>query len=363
MDKITSHHSGWRRHSTGQSRRFAGKRRWVIGAIIGVVGVTLGAVVGGYWWYSVQLTPLHKDDTSKVVVIIASGMTPEDIGAKLQEDNIIRSKTAFVLYARFAGVQDTLQAGSYRLSASQSVSDIVTHLQKGITDTFSITLLPGATLAANRTALIDAGYDAKEVDTALQDSYSSPLFAGKPASADLEGYIYGETYSFATNTSVHDILEYIFSYYYSIVQENDLITKYNAHGLNLYQGITLASIVQREASAQGNDMAQIAQVFYSRLSIDMPLGSDVTYQYIADKTGVARDPNLDSPYNTRRYAGLPPGPIAVPGEKALKAVASPADGDYLYFLSGDDGITYFARTLDDHEANIANHCQEKCKII
>jgi UPF0755 protein len=110
-------------------------------------------------------------------------------------------------------------------------------------------------------------------------------------------------------------------------------------------------------------MPQIAQVFYLRLAQSMPLGSDVTYQYIADRTGVARDPDLDSPYNTRRYAGLPPGPIATPGLKALLAVANPAQTDYLYFLSGDDDITYFGRTFQEHEANIKNHCQEKCQIL
>ena len=136
---------------------------------------------------------------------------------------------------------------------------------------------------------------------------------------------------------------------------------FKENGLNLYQGITLASIIQRESI--GGDEPQIAQVFYTRLSIGMMLGSDVTYQYIADKTGVARDINLDSPYNTRRYTGLPPGPIATPGLNALLAVASPAPGDYIYFLSGDDDVTYFATTLEEHEANIRNHCQQKCQII
>ena len=95
----------------------------------------------------------------------------------------------------------------------------------------------------------------------------------------------------------------------------------------------------------------------------MPLGSDVTYQYIADKTGVARDPNLDSPYNTRRYAGLPPGPIATPGLGSLRAVATPAVGDYLYFLSGDDNVTYYSHTLAEHEANISAHCKIKCSTL
>ena len=93
------------------------------------------------------------------------------------------------------------------------------------------------------------------------------------------------------------------------------------------------------------------------------LGSDVTYQYITDKLGVPRDINYDSPYNTRRFAGLPPGPIASPGKDALIAVGAPATSDYLFFLSGDDNVTYFARTVEEHEANIRNHCQQKCEII
>jgi UPF0755 protein len=93
------------------------------------------------------------------------------------------------------------------------------------------------------------------------------------------------------------------------------------------------------------------------------MGSDVTYQYVADKLGVARDPNLDSPYNTRRFDGLPPGPISSPGLTALKAVAAPANTDYLFFLSGDDDVTYFARNDAEHQANITNHCAVKCSSL
>ncbi len=92
----------------------------------------------------------------------------------------------------------------------------------------------------------------------------------------------------------------------------------------------------------------------------MPLGSEVTFEYAAKKLGVAATPTLDSPYNTRIYPGLPPGPIATPGVDAMKAVANPASGDYLYFLSGDDGKTYFAMTDAEHERNITDHCQQKC---
>lgn len=333
---------------------------WVLAAIVGLVVVTAGAL---FAWYSVQLQPVDAAATDKQLVVVESGMTPTAIAQLLKDEQLIRSSDVFLWYTRLTGTQNSLQAGTYRLSPSESLPEIVEHLRSGRVDTFSITFLPGATLADNRKVLIGAGYSAEEVDAALAKTYTSPLFATKPASADLEGYIYGETYSFGTDASVESILEHVFETYYGVIEKHDLVTKFKAQGLSLYEGIALASIIQREASPQADDMPQIAQVFYSRMAQGMPLGSDVTYQYIADKTGVPRDPNLDSPYNTRRYAGLPPGPIATPGEKALLAVASPAQGDYLYFLSGDDDVTYFGRTLADHEANIRNHCQEKCKIL
>lgn len=342
------------------------KKSWkkrVLWTAVSLVSAAILAVGGATLWYTSQLMAVDASKTDRELVIIESGSTPKDIAALLKNESLIRDERAFLLYLQFNNVEGSLQAGTYRLSPAESTPQIVSHLVKGTVDTISLTFLPGATLDDNRKVFLAAGYSEEEVAAAFAKSYESPLFNGRPASADLEGYIYGETYSFGTNTSVEAILEYIFEHFNGVVEENDLIAQYQARGLSLYEGITLASIVQREASPKGDDMPQIAQVFYSRLSLGMPLGSDVTYQYIADKTGVARDPGLDSPYNTRRYTGLPPGPIAAPGEKALLAVAQPAAGDYLYFLSGDDDITYYGRTLDDHEANIVNHCQTKCQIL
>ena len=156
-------------------------------------------------------------------------------------------------------------------------------------------------------------------------------------------------------------MNYVFQVYANVLEKNNLAAQFKTQGLTVYEGITLASIIQRESI--GGDEPQIASVFYNRKVAGMPLGSDVTYQYAADKAGVARDTELNSPYNTRVVVGLPPGPIAAPGLNALKAVAAPAKTDYLFFLSGDDDITYYGRTLSEHESNIKAHCQAKCQII
>ena len=336
------------------------KKRWPR-ALLAILVIIASTVAGGWLWYQSQLQAVNPQAQDRVRVTIESGTGPSMIAQQLKDASLIRSTEVFGLYTRITGTQNTLQAGTYHLSQSETLPEIVNHLTSGNVDSFDITFLPGATLAENRKAFIAAGFNENEVDTALAATYTHPLLESKPATADLEGYIYGETYRVSSGATVGDILKTSFDEYWKVVEQNNLVAGFEAQGLNLYQGLTLASIIQREAI--GGDEPQIAQVFYTRLAMDMPLGSDVTYQYIADKTGVPRSTDLDSPYNTRVKQGLPPGPIATPGVAALKAVASPASGDYVFFLSGDDDVTYYARTLEEHEANIRNHCTEKCQIL
>lgn len=338
--------------------------RWrPILVLTGIIGLLVAVALAGAIWYRHELTAVKPDSHEMVQVKIEPGSGTAAIAAQLKKDHLIRSETAFNWYIRLEKKASLLQSGVYRLSRSDDVATIVNHLTSGKSDTFSITFLPGATLAKHRQVLIDAGYSAARVDAALKKTYDRPLlFAGKPAGSDLEGYIYGETYNFAADATPEQIIERTFDQFESVIKKENLVALYQAHGFSLYQGITLASIIQREV-ATPNDAAQVAQVFELRLSRNMPLGSGVTYQYIADKTGQTRDVNIDSPYNTRRYPGLPPGPISSPGLAALRAVGSPAPGDYLYFLSGDDDKTYFAHTNEEHEQNIKEHCQKKCQII
>jgi UPF0755 protein len=336
-------------------------KKMILWGIATLVALLVVAAVAAFVWYQNALTPLSSS-TDKTRITVESGSTYDQIGGELQDKGIIRSKLAFTIYTRITGTHGSLQAGTYSLSPSESVPQIVNHLTSGKVDQFSITFLPGATLAENRKGLIDAGFSETEVDAALKKTYQSPLFEGKPSSSDLEGYIYGETYTFSSDTSVETVLQTTFDEFYSKLTKAGVLDGFKKQGLSLYQAITLASIIQREVPTS-SDQKQVAQVFFKRLQENMPLGSDVTYQYAAKKLGVAPTPDLDSPYNTRKYPGLPPGPIATPGLSALEAVANPASGDYLYFLSGDDDVTYFARTSDEHEKNIKEHCQIKCSVF
>lgn len=314
-------------------------------------------------WYNSQLSAVDKTSQEKVKVTIDEGSDTATIARELKENAVIRNEAAFLWYIRLHGAAGSLQSGSYRLAKSEDTPSIVKHLTSGATDTFSLTFLPGNTLSKHRQVLLDAGYDEEKVDAALNATYDHPtLFDGKPAGSDLEGYIYGETYQFVASSTPEQIIERTLKEHEMVIEENNLKDAYKKRGFTVYQAISLASIIQREVITP-QDMAQVSQVFQLRLSKQMQLGSDVTYQYIADKTGQPRDVNLDSPYNTRRYAGLTPGPIASPGKSALVSVAKPAAGDFIYFLSGDDDKTYFARTNEEHERNIVQHCQKKCEII
>ena len=353
-------------------------RRMLLWSLLGLIVTIAGLVAAGATWYFHALQPVDKGDTSHVRISVKSGSGPRQIGQLLYDKKIIRSTIAFDIYTRLSGTRDSLQAGAYSLSPSESTQDIVGHLTSGKTDSITITFYPGATLrdktatAENKktdvtTVLLRAGYTQEEIDRALAREYDHPLFEGRPAGADLEGYVYGETYSFNSDASVEDILIHTFDVFYQKIQDQGLVEPLQQRGFSLYQAITLASIVQREVSSSDNSVAsqdqrQVAQVFFSRLEMDMPLGSDVTAYYGADQVGAERTVEVDTPYNTRKYAGLTPGPIAAPSIGALAAVANPAPGDYLYFLSGDDDVTYFGKTDAEHQENIRNHCHVKCAI-
>lgn len=339
------------------------KRRLVAKLLAGFLGIIILTAVGLVMWYNNQLAAVDPSSDQQVVVTLPTGTTAASVASLLHEHQLIKNEQAFQVYIKLKGVAGKLQAGVYRIAKSSDVASIVNKLTTGKTDTFTITFLPGATLAKHRNVLVATGYTEKEVDAALSKKYNHPLLATKPVGADLEGYIYGETYQMPSDATVEQILTRTFDEFYSVVQNNNLIAAYKAHGFTLHQGIILASIVQREIGSNAKDEPMVAGVFYNRLTKGMNLGSDVTYQYIADKTGVPRDPMLQSDYNTRIHTGLTPGPIASPGKGALLAVANPARHDYIFFLSGDDNVTYYGVTDEDHQRNIREHCQKKCQIL
>lgn len=356
--------------SSVESPKRKKKLWWIPSGIILLLLVCTAAVVAMYQY---QLSPVNAHNSARTRVTIASGSTPTQIANTLAEKKLIRSTKAFDIYTRLTKTRNKLQAGSYSLSPSQSTASIVDHLVSGKADQFKVTFFTGGTLKAApgtantkktdvETMLLRAGFSQDEINAAFTKTYNLPLFAGKPAGTSLEGYVYGDTYVIDSSTTVEQLLNLSFTTFNKAIIDSDIVAGFRAQGLDLYQGITLASIVQAEMGSHQADMPQVAQVFLKRLATGMPLGSDVTAYYGADMIGKSHSVAVDTPYNTRIHAGLPPGPIGAPSLAALKAVAHPAAGNYLFFLSGDDGKTYFATTDAEHEANKAAHCQTLCAL-
>ena len=245
-----------------------------------------------------------------------------------------------------------------------------------VAEVFNFTIVPGETVFDIRAKLLKAGYSEEAVNEAFLYDYDYDFLvtpreraiARGNKSQYLEGYLLGETHEFYKSDTPVTILKKFLDGTAQVFSENDLENRYAAEGLTLYEGVTLASVVQKESWAA--EMPTVAQVFLTRLDYGMTLGSDVTVTYALDTLDPDRTiyPDnhaalqIDSCYNTRKYAGLPCGPIANPSVTALLAVAEPSDTSYLYFLTGDDGVMYYSYTQAEHDRNARLHCKELCAV-
>lgn len=340
--------------------RLARRLSLTVAAVVVLVGA------GALGWYKWAIGPVSTTaDTQSFTV--ASGEMPAVIAQHLEQARLIRSAFAFEMYAKIHGVANSLQAGTYELSPGQTVASILEELVKGQNTTRDIFIPPGLTLKQLADPTIQGsfaaqGFSAQEIQQAFSATYTTPLLKDKPADASLEGYIFPETFQIKSGDTLQSVVQRSLDELYARLSQGGLIEKFASRGLTIHQALTLASIVQKEVT-NVDDQRQVAQVFLKRLSEGMMLGSDVTFMYAANQAGVAPSVTIDSPYNTRKYVGLPPGPIANMNLSALEAVADPASGDYLYFVAGDgddNGKTFFSTTYEEHEAAIAAHCHTLC---
>lgn len=320
----------------------------------------LAAGLGLNNWYNNNLEAVDTDSTEEVEFVIEPGLSARSIASNLKNADLIRNATVFTWYVDREGIRDELQAGTYKLSQNMTTPEIAHSLASGDVATDLVTIFPARRLDQIKSDLIEAGFDPVEIANAFSVNYDHPLLRNKPHNASLEGYIFPETYKLDASKNLSELLIRTFDQFNQQITQDDL-NKLKKRGLNLHEAVILASIVAKE-SGNIEDRPKIASVFYNRLEQDMPLGSDATFVYIADVKGVERDPELDDPYNTRIYKGLPPGPISNFNFSAFEAVVNPADTDFLYFVSGDNGKNYFSTSLDEHEKNIELYCNENCRL-
>ena len=301
-------------------------------------------------------------------VVIPQGSGTQEIAHLLQQENLIRSAFGFRVLARLNRADAHLRAGEYRLSPTMRPENIIRKLTKGEVITYPVTVPEGYT--AERIAMLmeekglftRQAFDeamARVYETTAPTAYGFPLPPKNTAYKHaLEGYLFPETYQFFKGMKPDEMVKAMLA---NLDRALDAKLKARAaeKKISLHDLLTMASIVEKEAQ-KPEERPIIAAVYLNRLKIGMKLDADPTVKYALVEPGklvTLEDLEVDSPYNTYKNAGLPPGPIANPGRPAMEAVLSPAGVDYLYFVAKGDGTHAFAATWDEHVRNIARYSQ------
>ena len=301
-----------------------------------------------------------------------SGSSLTRVANNLEAAGLVRNRSVFKYYADFLGYGQKIQAGTYTLSPSMTLREIAEQLTRGD----GTPLVRRITIIEGWTVQSIAAYLKREGVISAEEQFLSLCRTGEQFSAyyyiadvrasanfsqriyALEGYLSPNTYEIYTSATPEEIIKKLLSQTEAVFRD-EWHDRADALGMTMDQVITLASLIEKEAKQA--DFARVSAVFHNRLKINMALGSDVTIKYV---TGTERmslnnsDLSVDSPYNTYRNKGLPPGPICNPSAAAIEAALYPDETftaqNYLYFCSKDPatGELYFSRTLEEHEAAV-----------
>lgn len=317
----------------------------------------------GVLYFDACLSAAVPGSKDRVDFSIPAGASSSHIAQSLEENGLIRNWKVFVYYARFVGSDTGLKSGEYALSPADSVPEIIDLLVHGGKDGTIFT--------------IPEGYTARQVGDLLEekqlvnrDEFDHLLAGGEfeysfikgldnlpDRSARLEGYLFPDTYQVGGDFSGAQIIDLMLNRFEEVLAELDFSQRAEEKGLSLNEGITMASMIEREVKVD-EERPLIAGVIYNRLRLGMPLQIDATVQYALKEHRPViyyKDLEVDSPYNTYKISGFPPGPIGMPGKKSLQAVLEPAATECLYYVAKPDGSHAFSKTLQEHEANIKKY--------
>ncbi len=293
---------------------------------------------------------------TETFIEILPGSSTLHIGRQLEAAGIIRSQYAFDVLRWFR--RGTLKAGDYRFDHPAPVAEVYARIQRGDVYTIAVTVPEGANIfdIANRLQQAGFGPAQKFIDTVSQEA--SLVADLDPQAKTLEGYLFPDTYKIDPKEEMPQSAATMVKRFRQAAARAGL--NHDVHRI-----VTLASLVERETAMEG-ERRLVASVFYNRLDKQMPLMTDPSVIYGLEVEGQwrgaihASDLQRDTPYNTYIHAGLPPGPIANPGMRSLRAAMNPAQSDYLYFVAAGDnpqGKSLFAATLEEHNRNVAGYRQ------
>jgi len=328
---------------------------------IAILIVSLFSIGVGSFFY-VQSTinkSYNVQDNASREFIVKEGESVKQISANLEKENLIVGKDFFELYIWQKKIASKLQAGNYMLSSSMTIPEIVEIFISGKVKDNSVAIT------------IPEGFSNKEIDKRLAekkliregefldfdkkqsiDLSKYDFLQDKPKDAGLQGYYFPDTYIYYKNSSLKDIVKKMLDNFDKKLSF-ELREEIKKQNKSVFETIVLASIIEKEAGFP-EDMKKISSIFQNRLNAGQLLQSDATINYI---TGSGRaqstleDLQIDSPFNTYKYVGLPPGPISNPGISAIEAAVYPEKTDYFYFLTKSDGEAVFSKTYNEHLKN------------
>jgi UPF0755 protein len=324
-----------------------------------LIVVVLVLAVGAALLASVVWGRLHEPykgyAAAEQFIEIPQGSGTNDIGRRLVEGGVVRDLFIFRAAMWWTGESRSLKAGEYRFSGPMDASQVVEKLARGEVHARRITFPEGLTILDMAKIYETRGFGrAADFVEAARDV--SLIKAIDPEAPDLEGYLYPETYAIPRGTPPARLITLMVERFLGAYTD-DLKQQATAQGLTTRQVVTLASLVEKE-TGQEQERPLVAAVYRNRMKLGMGMQADPTVIYALQKAGkydgnIRRaDLQFDSPYNTYKYPGLPPGPIASPRKASLEAALAPADVSYLYFVSRNDGTHVFASTLAEHNKNV-----------
>jgi UPF0755 protein len=313
------------------------------------------AGVGAVVMYRRVNQPYRGYAGTEQFVDIPAGSGSSSIGDRLVAGGVIRDRATYRLALWLSGEGRHLKAGEYRFDRALTPFEVIDKLARGDVYVIHLTLPEGLTIAEMAKLFESHGLGPA---SAFVEAAKNAALVGDldPAAKDLEGYLFPETYALPRKTDADKLIRMMVTRFEHVFTP-ELRQAAASRNLSVRQAVTLASIVEKE-TARAEERPLVAAVFVNRLALRMPLQTDPTVIYALQRAGTytgnlrREDLAVDSPYNTYRYPGLPPGPIASPGRASLDAAVHPADADFLYFVSRNDGSHEFARTLDEHNRNV-----------
>jgi UPF0755 protein len=323
-----------------------------------VLILVLAGGAAAAWLYLGVSQPYKGYEAAERFVDIPPGSGPSSIGRRLVEAGIVRDLTSFRLAVWLSRQGRRLQAGEYRFDRPVTAREVVDKIARGEVYVLPVTFREGLSVKQMAALFESKGFG--PADAFVRASKNANLVrALDPDAHDLEGYLFPDTYSLPRKATAEQLVaRMVASFEKALTPE--IRRQAAARGMGLRQLVTLASIVEKE-TGNPNERPLVAAVYANRLKIGMGLQCDPTVIYALEQAGryngnlTREDLHFDSPYNTYRYAGLPPGPIASPGRASLAAAAAPADVPYIYFVSRNDGSHAFATTLEEHNRNVQQY--------